>query len=149
MDAILMKDLICTLMLGRQTITTTLNDKDLSLAEFTALAQIEHNREHSPENIYADDLQQYLFVSKPAISQMLKALEKAGYIKREINLENRRKLTVTLTDEGRQALKIAKRYYRDALERIVETFGVEKTRQLISLFSEFSSIATDVRKTMS
>lgn len=143
-----MKDLIYTLMQGRQTTTTTLSDKDLSLPEFIALAHIEKNREDSPENIYADDLQQYLYVSKPAISQMLKSLETKGYIQREINQVNRRKLTVTLTEQGHEALRSAMERYETALAKIIDTFGADKTRQLIALLSEFVSIAQDVRNSM-
>lgn len=146
MESELMKDLIYTLLEGRQTATITLNDRDLPLGEFIALGQIEDNREHSPENVYADDLQRVLFVSKPAISQMFKSLEKKGYIKRDINPENRRKLTVVLTSQGREALDHAKSYYKVSMARIIETFGQEKTRQLIGLLSEFAAVARDVRK---
>lgn len=148
METQLMRDLLYTLMEGRQTTTSTLNDKDLPLAEFIALAQIEPNREDSPENVYADDLQQVLFVSKPAISQMLKSLEKKGYIRRDINLRNRRKLNVTLTTQGQKALKSARTYYSVAMGRISERFGDDKTHQLTTLLSEFTSIAREVRKDM-
>lgn len=147
MDAQLMKDLIYTLMQGRQTVTTALHDSELSLAEFTALARIEKNKIDSSENVYADDLQRCLYVSKPAISQMLKSLEKSGYIKREINLANRRKLTVILTEQGRKVLRKATQRYKNAITQIVDRFGIEKTRQLIALYSEFATVAGDVRKT--
>lgn len=145
MDTQLMKDLIHTLIQERQAVTTTLADKELSMAELVAMMGIADNRADAERNVYADDLQSSLHVSKPAISQMLKSLEKAGYIRREINESNRRKLDVTLTDEGRAALTKARARYRRTFAQIIDTFGIEKTKQLIALNREFLSVA---RKTL-
>lgn len=140
MDRQLMRELIQALMQGRHVVTTVLHDKDLSLAEFIALTCVAGNRDDSEDKVYADDLQSRLFISKPAISQLLKSLEKAGYIQREINLENRRKLNVTLTPQGREVLTDAMARYEGALAKIINTFGVEKTRQMIALNSEFLAV---------
>lgn len=148
MEPQLMKDLVQTLMQGKHTITVAFADQNLSLGEFVALAQIEDNKEGSAENVYADDLQKHLFVSKPAISQMLKSLENAGYLKREINMTNRRKLTVTLTDQGREILAKARQHYRGTINRIIQRYGPEKTRQLIELYTEFADVAKDAQQNL-
>lgn len=140
MDRQLMRELMQILMQGRHVVTTMLHDKDLSLAEFIALACVAGNRDNAKDMVYADDLQSRLYISKPAISQLLKSMEKAGYIRREINLENRRKLNVTLTEEGQAVLSSAMARYEGALAKIIDAFGVEKTRQMIALNSEFVAV---------
>lgn len=148
MEPQLMGDLVHTLMQGKHSITTAFAGQSLSLAEFIALVHIEDNKEDSLENVCADDLQKYLFVSKPAISQMLKSLEKAGYLKREINMHNRRKLTVILTDQGREMLAKARQHYKQTIQRIIGRYGPDKTRQLIALYTEFADVARDAQQNL-
>lgn len=140
MDNELMRGLIGELVQGRHTLSMAFQEGRLSLPEYTAMVLIEGNAEGGAHNIYADDLQQSLRVSKPAISQMMKSLEGAGYIRREINPENRRKLNVTLTEAGRDVLQEATRRFEERSERIFEAFGEEKTRQLHALYGEFMGI---------
>lgn len=146
MDPQLLKDLGRILMQSRQSAAIVFHDKSLTLPELLALGSIEHNAMDSGENIYADDLQKILCVSKPAVSQMLKALEAQGYITREINPENRRKLDVILTGSGRDVLGEAIDHYKDTFKRIIEAFGEDKTRQLITLFTEFIETAKDIQQ---
>lgn len=146
MNSGLMKELIQTLMQGKHSMAAVLHDRALSLSEFVTLAAIEKNAAHSERNVYADDLQRFVHISKPAISQMLKSLEKAGYIRREINPENRRKLTVILTDEGRAVYRKALGHYGRITGRIIDAFGEAKTRQLIDLYAEFTAVAMTVAR---
>lgn len=147
METQLMRDLIHTMMQGRQALKGAFHDSELTMAEFIALSSIEHNTDDDAmDNVYADDLRHNLYVSKPAISQMLKSLEKAGYIRREINPLNRRKLTVTLTDEGRALLDRTVQRYEDRLREIIEAFGMDKTLQLVSLFTEFMAVVQDINR---
>lgn len=148
MDAQLLKELGDTLVQYRHVASLMLHERALTMPEMLALRGIENNARDSVDNVYADDLQKMLFVSKPAISQMLKSLEGMGYITREINPENRRKLDVMLTDEGREALHEAGAYYKEMFTRIVETFGEDKLRQFLSLFVEFVDTAMEVQREM-
>lgn len=148
MDVQLISGLVKALMQGRHLATNVLDagDERITVAELVALGRIADNREGSAQNIYADDLRGSLYVSKPAISQMLKSLETRGLIRREINPENRRKLTVTLTDQGRELLGDALARTRHYLSRVIEAFGEEKTREMIALYSEFSQIMEQVAR---
>lgn len=141
-----MRQLAHVLLQSRHMAKQVLNDNEITIAELIALGGIENNALDSIENVYADDLQSMLYVSKPAISQMFKSLEARGYITREINLLNRRKLIITLTDAGREVLARTKTYYADILSEIIQVFGEDKTRQMITLFEEFSDVIQDVAK---
>lgn len=143
MDTNMLRELIHAILQSRQLAAQMYTDSDITIAEFAALARIAHNKRESEDNIYADDLQGILCISKPAISQMLKSLETRGYIQREINLVNRRKLTVMLTPQGQAVLRKSRAYFADLLADIVKRFGEEKTRQLIALNTEFFTMTQE------
>jgi DNA-binding MarR family transcriptional regulator len=81
-----------------------------------------------------------LAVSKPAISQMLASLEKRGYIRRETDTGNRRKIIITLTPKGRETVDKVKQNMDSLMSRVVTQFGEEDTRHLIRLLTRFQSI---------
>ena len=87
-----------------------------------------------------DAAQSTLFVSKAAVSQTLGGLEKKGYVEREIDRSNRRKIIITLTDTGKAALENS----TDALDKlaasIINRFGEAKTGRLISLVNSFAEL---------
>lgn len=146
MDTQLLRDLGATLFQSRHIMTLLFSGDRLTLAEMLALQGIEKNARDSTVNVYADDLQHLLYVSKPAISQMMKSLEKSGYITREINPDNRRKLNVILTNQGREALREAGDHYKEMFTELVARFGEDKTRQLIALFTEFVDAAKSISR---
>lgn len=146
MDTQLVSELAQVMLQSRHLAKQVLNDNDITIAELIALGRIANNAEDSVDNVYADDLQDALHVSKPAISQMFKSLEARGYIKREINLLNRRKLIIILTDKGREALAATKTCYADILAEIIDAFGEDKTRQMIALFEEFSGVIRGIAR---
>jgi DNA-binding MarR family transcriptional regulator len=76
-----------------------------------------------------------LRVSKQSAGQLVDALVMRGYLERTVDPEDRRKLTVTLTERGRAAAAVqtAAREKVDAglLERVGEK-GVEVTRRVLA-----------------
>jgi DNA-binding MarR family transcriptional regulator len=81
-----------------------------------------------------------LAVSKPAISQMLASLEKRGYIRRETDTGNRRKIIITLTPKGRETVDKVKQSMDSLISHVITRFGEEDTRHLIRLLTRFQSI---------
>ncbi|MDR3216856.1 MAG: MarR family transcriptional regulator [Clostridiaceae bacterium] len=121
-----------------------LEELNISPSELICLKSFAANRLESEEIVCGADMQELLYVTKPAISRMLHVLEKKGYVEREINRSNRRKLTVTLTDKGTEVLARAEKKVDDALNEIIHRFGEEETRQFIEIFNRFADIADDV-----
>ncbi|MDR3242658.1 MAG: MarR family transcriptional regulator [Clostridiales Family XIII bacterium] len=97
------------------------------------------------ENACLADLQRFLSITKAAVSQMLGALEKKGYLNREINKNNRRKIVITLTESGLAIIKNAESGFEVMITEIISRFGEEDTKQLILLFKRFSDIADNVK----
>ena len=67
-------------------------------------------RGHAP----LSDIIQRLGVSKQAAGQLVDALVVRGYLDRKVDAEDRRRLTVGLTERGRDAARVA----RAAIERV-------------------------------
>lgn len=75
------------------------------------------------------------------ISAVLGVLEKKGQIHREIDMNNRRKILVTLTDAGRERILITINQIRDHLTKVVTEMGVDEVREYVRLSTKFFEIA--------
>ena len=115
-----------------------LKELDVSMAELALMKGVADNEIDSKENINIADIQNYLFVTKAAVSQMYAALEKKGYLNREIDKNNRRKLIVTLTPKGHEILGVMEDKMVQLLSKVISTVGEDNTKQLISSINCFA-----------
>jgi DNA-binding MarR family transcriptional regulator len=121
----------------------------LSAAELSALGCIEHRNEKNggrADKTAHDAMHETLAVSKAAVSQMLGSLEKRGYIQREIDLDNRRRIIITLTKKGKAAVDKAKKKMDTLISLIVTRFGEENSRNFVELLNRFVQVVDDVVK---
>ncbi len=93
---------------------------------------------------HVSEIHQDLHISKPAVSQALNALEKKGYIIRAIDPDDRRKITVRVTQAGEAQLETARQFYDRALEEIIRQFGMENTETLLSLLDRLMNILEEI-----
>jgi DNA-binding MarR family transcriptional regulator len=84
-----------------------------------------------------------LSVSKAAVSQMLGSLEKRGYIRREIDRDNRRKIIITLTKKGKAAIDTGQKCLDDLMASIIERFGAKDMRDFVQTLNRFSEIVEE------
>ena len=106
---------------------------------------IAENALDSAENVYAADIQNGLHVSRPAISQMLNSLEEKGYIRREIDGRDRRRLLLTLTAKGEKIMQVMKGHANRVIAEIISRFGEENTTRLIGLLNRFADISDELK----
>ena len=76
-------------------------------------------------------LQGQLFVSKAAISQMLSQLDREGYVVRRTDATNRRRITVQLTDQGRELMNDMKAEGERQIGAVLTRFGQDNATRLI------------------
>lgn len=107
---------------------------NISMGEYIVMKRISENIPLSG-NVNVSDIQCNSHFTKPAVSQILNALEKKGYITREIDNKDRRKIAVSITPKGSGALKAAKEYADKMLEKIMSYFGEENIQRLIGLLN--------------
>jgi DNA-binding MarR family transcriptional regulator len=113
---------------------------DVNLAEIALLKAIDDDALDTD----GAKIQKLLHIKKAAVSQMLGALEKKGYLIREINPDNRRKLILTLTDRGRNILLETDNYVDSLSAQIIKKFGEKETRDFIQDFDRLAEVITRV-----
>lgn len=117
---------------------------DLNFGEIMFLKHL--NTGHYPPHIMeSDKIHDMLNVTKPAVSQMLKSLEKKGYIIREIDPQDRRKIVIKTTAEGDRLTNEMKRFSEDLITEVIRRFGDENTEKLIDLFDRFHKVIDEIR----
>ena len=126
-------------------LNTQLKELDVSMAELVLMKGIADNKPESAENINIADIQSALFVTKAAVSQMFGTLEKKGYLIREVDKNNRRKLIVTLTPRGQEILHIMEDKMEVLLSKIISRVGEDNTKQLISLINQFVDVTEELK----
>jgi DNA-binding MarR family transcriptional regulator len=126
------------------------DDGGLSVTEIFALGCI---RRCGEEDCNADQtthhaMHETLSVSKAAVSQMLGSLEKRGYIRREIDHDNRRRIIITLTEQGETTVNEAEKKMDVLMSRIITRFGEKDTRNFTRLLERFVEVVDEsVKKT--
>jgi len=118
---------------------------DIRITELFLLRSISANISHPNKSVHVSVIQNKLHITKPAVSQMLNSLEKRGYVKREMDKDDRRKIAVTLTSAGEEILKKAQEYFNLRLEATISRFGVENTKQITHLFNLLADINEDLK----
>ena len=117
----------------------------INMGEFFVMDRISRDMPCSSTDISASEMQNHPQFTKPAVSQMLNSLEKKGYVHREIDTNDRRRIVVTLTEAGKEVLKQGKTYFNNRMNQTIARFGEENTRQLISLVTRLTDITEDLQ----
>jgi DNA-binding MarR family transcriptional regulator len=114
------------------------NINDINMSELVLLKAFEGNSLESDSNVSLSEVRPFLAISKAAVSQMLGALEKKGYINRDVDKSNRRNLIVSLTEKGREALEAVYDDFACKIERIIACIGEDDAIHLISTIDRMS-----------
>lgn len=118
---------------------------DISMRELFMMQSIKENALRQRNNIDMPVIQNNLHVTQAAVSQMLNSLEKKGYIIRDIDKTNRRKITVTLTQKGEVLLDSTIGEHDRMMEKVFSCFGEDNTRQLITLLNALSDVVDELK----
>jgi DNA-binding MarR family transcriptional regulator len=123
------------------------NGDRLTIAELSALGCIgvctEHDCDAAKQTTH-HAMHETLAVSKAAVSQMLGSLEKRGYIQRETDKDNRRKIVITLTQKGKVAVDTAGKNMDALMSLIITRFGEHDSRTFVDLLDRFAVIVDEV-----
>ena len=120
--------------------------KDMDLTTFALMKALDGNLPDSVENIYLSELNKQLCLTKAALSHIANHMEEKGYLTRQINKNNRRKVTITLTPEGHEALREAGAEFDRIFSEFITMLGDEDANELIRLLDRFASIAEQLHE---
>ena len=121
---------------------------DVSMMELFVMAGLSNNNFCDGKRVDLTQIKGHTHTTKAAISLMFTSLEKKGYVIREIDKSNRRKITVVLTDAGNQVLENAKVKIDLLLDKTFTRFGEDKAWQLITLLNELSDVSDQLKQEM-
>ncbi|MDR3242679.1 MAG: MarR family transcriptional regulator [Clostridiales Family XIII bacterium] len=122
---------------------------DVNMTELFVMAGISENAFCGDKSVNMAEIQSSIYITKAAISQMFTSLEKKGYVVRETDRSNRRKITVELTDAGSKILEGAKKQADQMLEQTLSRLGEENAWRLITLLNRLSDIFDEVKQKIS
>lgn len=80
-----------------------------------------------------NDLAQALHVSDPTITTSMKSLARQGYVNREQDPTDRRRILPTLTPQGEEVARKCRRCYNKVNSDMLEGFSKEEEKQLIDM----------------
>ncbi|MHB8962801.1 MAG: MarR family winged helix-turn-helix transcriptional regulator [Saccharofermentanales bacterium] len=121
-------------------------DCDINMSEFIIMMKLLGNCTGSGKNVYVSDMKNGLFISKSAVSQLLNSLEGKGYIKRDIDTVDRRKISVILTQSGRDTMNRMKEFFDNLLFETISRLGEEDAQQLVVLFNRLVDRMEDIKR---
>jgi DNA-binding MarR family transcriptional regulator len=146
MDRKLKEQLVQALLRFRKIGMTFPLRLDIRLGELFVLNGVAKHSCSQDQNVNIAEIQSSLFITKPAVSQILNSLESKGYVVRNIGRYDRRKIEVTLTPKGKDILEQAKDFMGETLETIISRFGEENTKQMTELFSNFADVFEEMKR---
>lgn len=121
---------------------------ELNMTELFVLSNLMKTHLNEGARVDLAQIQNHTYITKAAISKMFTSLEKKGYVIRETDKTNRRKITVEITPCGKEVIEDASERANGILDAVFTQFGAENTAELISLLNSFSDITEDVKNEM-
>ena len=98
---------------------------DFYRGESATLNAIEHLQQDH-QTVFPSTLSDYLKISRPTITSTLRALEKKGFVKRELSNDDRRHIAVILTLEGKEQVKKKQCELNEWCDSMVHNLGEER-----------------------
>ncbi len=116
------------------------NRCDFQYVELSIMQQVTQNCTEAGRCLTVSEIHRTMHISKSGVSQSLSGLEEKGYIRREIDQNDRRRIAVTATEAGRQSLAQATSCYDAMLDDLFSAYGEENTRDLVEKISELCAV---------
>lgn len=117
-----------------ETITTRLKPYEVSLQQFNVL-RILRGQHGEPANL--STLNERMVTKMSNTSRLVDKLLLKGYVQRRRCSANRRKIEITITDNGKEELEKMDRAMKDAEDKILENLSHKELEQLNFLFDKF------------
>ncbi len=113
---------------------------DIHFGEMIVMDSVARNCKYSNGTLNVSEISTRLHVTKPAVSQILNALEGKGCIDRNICEDDRRKIAVTPTEKGHQYWTETRSQYDQAMAAMLEYISAEDMEKLIELMNQLTDI---------
>lgn len=122
------------------------NEKsDLSMSETKLIETIDIANKKG-ELVNTSDIANNLRISKSAVSQCISKLERKGYIRRKINLKDKKIGYLYLTDACKTKYEEKKAKCNDIVARVIKHLGEDKIYKISNLIEELNMIVENIKE---
>lgn len=94
---------------------------------------LHHLLKSDSDGVNPSSLSEMLHISRPRVTAALSALRKKGYVETRLDEDDRRRVTVILTPEGREFILMRQEKVEGYFNDFIEKLGEESAERLISL----------------
>ena len=117
-------------------------DTELTQGELLCLTALHcYQQEHPTEQgIHVWALAEQMHIHRPAASRFLRTLEQHGLVVRSICPEDRRNVSVQMTERGMQLRADAAQQMSQRIDRIIQRMGSENVEQLITQINRLCDV---------
>ena len=116
---------------------------NISCSELSVLKVLcEGEKENKKMNI--TELASLLKMSKSAVSQLVSKLEKKGFVKRKLNLFDKKINYISISDEARIGYEHNQVKYSEVVKQVVGQMGEEDSKELSRLLEKLSGIINNL-----
>lgn len=113
-------------------------DVEIRPTEGMTLGCIWHMTKCGEQAITPSELGKMLQISRPAVTAQLNRLERLGYVRREIDPHDKRRVQVLCTEKGEAILHNGCVHIQRVSSILIQALGQEKIKELINLLQQAS-----------
>ncbi len=117
-------------------------EERLSLRQLSALTMIES------EQTTLGDVARRLMVTPAVVTGLIDRLERRGYVRRVNSTDDRRRVLLALTDEGRAAAESVSSALREEIASALSSFSPTELEQLDRSLAKLAPIANDLERSV-
>lgn len=118
----------------------------LTHSETVLLFCIKKSLKVQEDGIKLSELSKKLRVASPTVTQQINSMEKDGFVKRTMDLTDRRVVRVSLTEKGEETIKKANDKFWKFLMGLVEYLGNEKGNEFAELLFDLADYIENMHK---
>lgn len=117
-------------------------DNRLSLRQLSALTMIES------EQTTLGDVARRLMVTPAVVTGLIDRLERRGYVRRINSTDDRRRVLLALTDEGRAAAEAVSNLLRQEMATALGGFSMSDLEQLDAILAKLQPVAAELERSV-
>jgi len=100
-----------------------------------------HHIAKSAEQMIPSDISSAMGISSSRIAATLNSLESKGYITRQIDTSDRRRILVTLTEKGREQEEAHRRQLSETIEKMLRQLGEHDAIEYIRITRKMAELS--------
>lgn len=105
-------------------------------SEFMLLFRLKHLEENYPDGISVSELSDNMNIKPPSVTSVITVLERNNMVRRCMDLNDRRKIRIKLTDEGNEFVVNNQTRLYNRVKGLVEYLGPEKSKMFAEIIND-------------